>query len=208
MATIVDIDQQKPCKCGCGNFTSGIRLYKNGQSYHTEYCHGHHKGRLGISRPAWNKGLNKIICPTLKRMGYQPGHKPYGNWNHVNERRENDPKFKEKWRQSKKGIPAWNKGITKDKYPHGIAFGPNHGNWKGVGNFRDTEPYRSFCKNIRRNNKPRCQLCNSDKKIHLHHCISISKDKAKALDPSNIAILCKSCHILIHKLLRKKSSGA
>lgn len=207
MAFIIDKIAKKPCRCGCGQLTSGIRLYKNGKPYHPEYCHGHHKGRLGVSYPAWNKGLTKEDCPTLTRMGYQPGHLAYCNWDQVNKRLKEDSDFKEKWRESKRGIPTWNKGLTKDEYPHGIVFGPNHGNWKGVGKFRDTEPYRSFCKKIRRNNNLRCQLCDSDKKIHLHHCTPVAKNKSRAIDPSNVVILCRSCHILIHQILRKKLSG-
>lgn len=199
------------CKCGCGNFTSGLRKYRNGKRYYTEYCHGHHKGRLGISRPAWNKGLTKDECDTLSRMGYQPGHLPYNNWDKINDRIKNDQEFKAKWRLAKKGQIAWNKGLTKDKYPNGIASGKQHGNWKGNERGKiNLSLYAETRKKVYQRDNYKCQQCNSNKrtKLHMHHIIPLFQDPSLAFDMDNLITLCPDCHIKTHRLINSnKSSG-
>ena len=225
------------CACGCGKSFYPFPIYKNQQViknlafydtiigkkgatlYIPLYIRGHHpkcqKGRL--NGQGWNKGLTKETCPILKRMGYQPGHIPYGDWSHVNERLKNDPKFRKKWLESKKGQVAWNKGLTKKDYKNGFASGKKHGNWKGgKRGIYDTAALRAFSKSIMARDKWTCQECGDHNykgrgsriQLEVHHIIAIREDHTLALVPSNAITLCKKCHIktdnygtkLIHKL--------
>lgn len=203
MAIIVDRDKRTRCKCGCGKLTSGIRLYKNGNICYAKYVHGHHKGRLGVSRPAWNKGLTKSTCPTLARMGYQRGHTPYSDWSKINERLKSDPVFKEKWRDAKRGKRAWNKGLTRSQYPHGIVSGEQHGNWCGnTRGSRSLAGYMEFRLYVLQRDNFTCQQCGDRNRkgrgkrivLHVHHKTPVAIDKSLAIDPDNAITLCYSCH--------------
>lgn len=41
----------------------------------------------------------------------------------------------------------------------------------------------------------KCVLCQTKKPLILHHIIPIKQDTTKILDPNNLIILCKSCHL-------------
>lgn len=199
------------CKCGCGKEVTARPYWNSKGKHYPQYCHGHHKGALGISHPAWNKGLTKEVCPILSKMGYQPNHKPYNDWSKVNDRLKNDPKFKERWRQSKLGIPAWNKGLKRHLYPNGIKSGFEHGNWKGVGKIRDQEDYRRLRNFVFQRDKGICQKCGikTSKKNsgHVHHIVPISQDKSKISDPFNLITVCSNCHKFLHSKVHKNQAA-
>ena len=121
------------CECGCGELFFPFPVYgqKGEGLIYPKYKRGHHPNNRVKGKTAWNKGLTKDICPTLAKMGYQPGHKPYNDWSKVNYALKNDRALYAKWLSNKRGKVAWNKGKKKDDYQNGIASGEKHGNWKG-----------------------------------------------------------------------------
>lgn len=193
------------CGCGCGKVFYPFPVYdkgKGGGLRYPEYIRGHHPN-CKKSKPAWNKSLTKEVCPTLTRMGFQPGHEAYNDWSHVNEKLRNDPESRASWINSKLGQVAWNRGLTKADYPNGITSGENHGNWcGGHGGIRDTAAYKSFVKEILKRDHWTCQECGDKNhkgrgsciKLHVHHKIALSENPELALDPSNVVTLCEKCH--------------
>lgn len=199
------------CKCGCGQMTTGFPLYKKGVLRYAEYIRGHHpnckKKHFKKDQEPWDKGLTKETCPTLLRMGFQPGHKPYNNWDKVNERFRIDPEFRDSVKEKRKHTP-WNKGLTKEQYPNGTASGPAHGNWKSnARGIRDLAVAKAIRLQTFKRDNYTCQIC--DKRggnLNAHHIIPYAIDESLALDIDNLITLCKSCHIDIHRS-NKKSSG-
>lgn len=230
------------CACGCNRVFNPFPIYKNSRTeknpdnyikiagnrggllFIPKYIRGHapgcYKSRKG--RPAWNKGLTKELCPTLKKMGFQPGHKPYNDWSHIHEMQRNDPEYRKRWLASKKGQIPWNKGKTKKQYKNGIKSGKEHGNWCGGKNsIVDTAEYKAFCKKILKRDNYTCQHCGDHNHkgrgsrivLDVHHIIARSENPDLILDPNNVITLCRKCHIetdnygtkLIHK--RRKQRG-
>jgi len=125
---------------------------------------------------------------------------------------------------AKIGMPAWNKGLTKEtdsrldferptvfKNGHlvGVRFGrdkncsgEDHFNWKGG---ISKEPYGSGWANtlkesIRERDNYECQRCGISQEelggnLSVHH---IDDDK-KNMNPDNLVCLCRSCHTTIHR---------
>lgn len=203
MNSMIIESMKRPCKCGCGNITSGLRKRdKEGNYQYAEYCHGHHKGNLGTHPTAWNKGLTKEECPVISRMGYQKGHKPYNDFSKINNRLRTDPDFKQKWIEAKKGNPAWNKGLSLQQYPNGITRGEEHGNYKnGTGYQRNRmfPGYKRFTQDIFKRDDYTCQYCNQrGGKLNAHHIVPASIDINLVMEPSNVITLCHDCHFSIH----------
>lgn len=179
-----------------------------------QYIRGHHpncRKNQTSNKPAWNKGLDKSGHPSINRIGFQKGHKPFSNWDHVNKKIKDDPEFYYRWLESKQGQIPWNKGINKKQYPNGIASGPKHGNWKGVGKIRDLEAYRDFRKEMFKRDAYTCQKCGSKKKIELHHIIAVKDSPELIFEPSNVITLCHDCHTQTEnygsKAIRKKQGS-
>lgn len=170
-----------------------------------EYIRGHHPNTTAntAKRAGWNRGMKKGDHPSLERMGYQPGHKPFNDWSHVNRQLREDPELKARWLQAKKGNPAWNKGLTRDQYPNGIASGPDHGNWAGGYNgLRDTAEYERLRQSILKRDNWTCVLCNDHNhvgrgsriKLHVDHIVPVCEAPFRIMDPSNLRTLCEPCH--------------
>ena len=51
-----------------------------------------------------------------------------------------------------------------------------------------------------------CVLCDDNKDLHPHHIIHLANDKSKALDVSNGATLCSTCHSVIHNRIIGKGN--
>ena len=229
------------CQCGCGEEFQPFPIYgsKNTRNHPEEYLQltgkqgailyiprfkrAHNpRIRKGLQGPAWNKGLTKEVCPTLSRMGFQPGHKPYNDWSHVIEKQRNDEEYRKRWLASKKGQVPWNKGKTKDQYRNGIKTGVNHGNWKGGRRgLHDRAEWKRFTKSILKRDHYRCQKCGDHNykgrgsrcTLDAHHIVAVSDNHDLAFEPSNAITLCRKCHIetdnygtkLLHR--RKKQGG-
>lgn len=176
------------CACGCGQTFYPVPKYhpksKGGGKWFPQYIRGHHPScRNGISGPAWNKGLTKGDHPSISRMGYQPGHKPFNDWSKINERLRTDTEFKGKWLDAKKGITAWNKGMIES--PLVI--------WKRL--VHSIYARDGFaCVECGKTGKMR----NGNWNLHAHHIIPILIDPSKIVDPNNVITLCPKCHKQAH----------
>lgn len=200
------------CKCGCGETFMAFPVYRpksEGGGLRTpDYKRAHHPNcRKGLSGSAWNKGLTKDDHPSISKMGFQPGHEPYNDWSHVNEKLANDPDFRARWLEAKKGQVAWNAGLDKSQYPNGMASGPDHGNWAGgLGGFRDTSEWNDLRNEIKRRDNYTCQACGdcnykgrgSRIKLEVHHIVSVREDPSRIWDRSNLTTLCPPCHRQTH----------
>lgn len=202
--------EHRICKCGCGGTFSPFPVYRKksegGGLRYSEYMVGHNpaiKSTQFGKKPPWNKGLTKQVCPTLSRMGFQRGHRPYTDWSRVNERLRNDPKLRRLWLEQKRGKTPWNKGKTKEQYPHGIKSGPEHGNWAGgLGGVQDTAAYQDFRRSIYERDSYTCQLCDdrnhqgrgSRIQLQVHHLVPVCEDASRIMDPTNVITVCLQCH--------------
>ncbi|MDI6789407.1 MAG: HNH endonuclease [Thermodesulfobacteriota bacterium] len=209
--------REQTCQCGCNKTFYPFPVYgKKGEGLrYPQYIRGHHPN-CRKPRPAWNRGLTKEVCPTLNRMGFQPGHKPFNDWSHVIDKQRNDSVYRQKWLASKKGQIPWNKGKTKEQYTNGIKSGPEHGNWcGGRGGYKDTAARKEFVAKILKRDNYTCQSCGDKNKkgrgsrcnLEVYHLVAVSENHSLALDPKNAITLCHTCHIatenygtkLIHK---------
>jgi hypothetical protein len=202
------------CSCGCGETFMAFPVYRKksegGGLRVPEYKRGHHpncrKSQNG-NAPAWNKGLTKQDHPSIKRMGFQKGHPPHNDWSRVNELLASDADVRRRWLRAKQGQTPWNQGLTKDRYPNGIATGADHGNWKGGhGGMRDTSEWASLRKAVQRRDHYTCQMCGdrnhkgrgSKVVLHVHHIVAVCEDPTQALNPDNLITLCAPCHYETH----------
>lgn len=202
------------CKCGCGTefraFPTYRRKSEGGGLRVPEYKRGHHPNGFGTRtgrKPAWNKGLKKSDHPSIERMGFQVGHKPYNDWSKVNQLLKTSSEMKNKWLEAKKGQVAWNKGLTKAEYPNGIATGEAHGNWNGgLRGFRDTAEWKTLRLSIMRRDNWTCQECGdrnhvgrgSRIRLESHHIVAVCHDNSLVSDPNNLITLCHRCHVATH----------
>ncbi len=44
-----------------------------------------------------------------------------------------------------------------------------------------------------------CEICSDDFELHVHHIISRSENPSLTFDKQNLMVLCKKCHLEIHK---------
>ena len=194
------------CKCGCGVEFRAFPVYRKkadgGGLRIPEYQRGHHPNCKKPREP-WNKGLKKGDHPSLERMGFQPGHEPFNDWSHVNELLATDPELRARWLAAKKGQVAWNKGLSRDEYPNGIASGSEHGNWKGgARGHRDTAEYQRFRRRIFERDDYTCQECGARNKegrgqtvyLNMHHVVSVCDAPERIFDLENVITLCEPCH--------------
>lgn len=214
------------CKCGCGESFSAFPTYRSkaegGGLRVPDYKVGHNpnckKSQFG-KVPTWNKGLRKGDHPSIDRMGFQPGHEPYNDWSHVNEKLATDPELRKRWLESKLGQVAWNKGLTKAEYPNGIATGEEHGNWKGGHRGAvDTAAWQVLRRETLKRDNYTCQECGDRNRqgrgsrinLEVHHVEAICDAPDRALDPTNLITLCRSCHYKTHNFGSKavKRSGS
>jgi hypothetical protein len=147
--------------------------------------------------------MKKGDHPAMERMGFQPGHPTFSDWSAVNAALKNDPEFRARWLQSKKGQVAWNRGLTKAQYPNGIASGADHGNWLGgSGGIRDTAAFADFRHMILKRDRWTCQDCGDHNHagrgsrivLHVDHIEPVCVAPDRALDPTNARTLCFECH--------------
>jgi 5-methylcytosine-specific restriction endonuclease McrA len=215
------------CKCGCGETFYPFPVYRSkadgGGLHYPEYKKGHHPNtQNGLKRVRpWNKGLTKDMHPSIAKMGFQPGHKPFNDWAKTKERIQNDPEIRQRWLDSKKGIPTWNKGLTRKDYPRGVTCGPNHGNWRGgKRGIRDSSKYAAFRRSIFERDNYTCQKCEdrnykgrgSRIKLEVHHFVALKENHNLVFDSTNAITLCNPCHKLTDnfgtKLIHKRKNQA
>lgn len=227
------------CICGCGEYFFAFPIYSCKRTkqrpgdyntitgdlgailYLPKYKRGHHPNCQKILKgTAWNKGMTKADHPSISRMGFQPGHKPYNDWSRIHEMQRNDPEYRARWLASKQGQVAWNKGLTKKDYPNGIAHGKEHGNW--CGNKRgahDLAKMKEIKLMILERDKYTCQECGDHNhkgrgsriRLEVHHIISIAEDHTLAFDLNNLITLCHDCHVatenygtkVVHKIRKQ-----
>lgn len=216
------------CKCGCGKEFKAFPVYRSkaegGGLRVPEYYRGHNpncrKTQAG-NVPVWNKGLRKGDHPSIDRMGFQPGHEPYNDWSHVNQRLANDPELRAKWLASKKGQIAWNKGLTVKDYPNGVVTGPANGNWKGGHRGAvDTSAWKRLRVETLKRDNYTCQQCGDRNRkgrgsrinLEVHHIVVVCDAPHLALEPSNLLTLCRPCHFKTHnygsKAVKAKNDAA
>lgn len=195
------------CQCGCGQEFYPLPKYRpkseGGGLKTSRYKRGHHPNTPRDQIAGWNRGLTKDDHPSISRMGYQPGHKPYNDWSHVNEMLANDPELRERWLASKQGQVPWNRGLTKDQYSKPFPTGEAHGNWCGGNNgFRDTSEYRKLRLNILKRDRYTCQICGdrnhkgrgSRITLHVDHIVPVAINPDLGMEPTNLRTLCETCH--------------
>ena len=196
---------ERICVCGCGQTFKPFPKYRpkseSGGFRYPDYIRGHHPKRHKVA--GWNKGMKKGDHPSLESMGFRPGHQPYTDWSHVNEKLRTDSKLRKRWLTAKKGQKAWNEGLIRDQYPNGIAAGPQHGNWAGGhGGLRDTAEYQRFRLAMYKRDKHACQECGdrnhkgrgSRIRLELDHIVPVCDAPERVMDPSNVRTLCRPCH--------------
>lgn len=202
-----EVRESRICQCGCGETFYPFPKYRprseGGGLKWPEYKRGHHPNTPHEQVPGWNRGMKKGDHPSLERMGYQPGHEPHNDWSHVNEMLANDPDLKARWLEAKMGKTPWNKGLSIDGYPNPFPIGKDHGNWcGGKRGFRDSNEYRHLKLKILKRDNYTCQLCGDrnhkgrGKRITLHvdHIVPVCIDPSLGMEPSNLRVLCVTCH--------------
>ena len=202
------------CKCGCGTVFSAFPVYRSkadgGGLRVPEYFRGHspgcRKNQTG-NKPTWNKGLHKNDHPSIDRMGFQPGHKPYNDWSHVNEKLATDPELRARWLASKRQQVPWNKGLTREQYANGFATGSKNGNWKGGHRGAvDTAEWQKLRRETLKRDNYTCQQCGDRNRkgrgsrinLEVHHIVAVCDAPDRALDLSNLTTLCRPCHFKTH----------
>lgn len=201
------------CKCGCNKEFKAFPLYRKkidgGGLRIPEYMRGHHPNvkQFKKNEPTWNKGLKKGDHPSIDRMGYQPGHAPHNNWDHVNAALRNDAELRKRWLDAKQGQVAWNSGLTLNDYPNGIATGADHGNWKGGHRgIVDTAAWQKLRVETLKRDAYTCQHCGDKNRkgrgsrcnLEVHHIVALCESLELALDPDNVITLCRPCHFKTH----------
>lgn len=222
--------QSKKCRCGCGERFDARLNYrvrdKKGKPTYPDYKRGHSpncRKTQTSNKPAWNSGLSKGDHPSMERMGFRPGHEAFNDWSGVNERLRNDPELRQRWLRAKKGQKPWNKGLSKEEYPNGIASGEKHGNWLGGhGGVRDTAAFQEFRRAILKRDRWTCQHCGDRNGkgrgarivLHVDHIEPVCATPERALDPTNARTLCFDCHTKtetygpkVRTYIRKRSAG-
>jgi 5-methylcytosine-specific restriction endonuclease McrA len=58
--------------------------------------------------------------------------------------------------------------------------------------------YKRFFLEVKSRDNNKCIKCGSEKRIHVHHIVSISENGELAADVSNGVCLCKECHTDFH----------
>jgi thymidylate synthase (FAD) len=108
---------------------------------------------------------------------------------------------------------VWNKGKfgyktkphteeTRLKMRGGGSKGPDNNLWRGggsKGNIRKTfDTVKALT--YKREKHFKCERCESNKKLNIHHKIPVSQDPSKINDVDNWELLCQNCHIEHHKV--------
>jgi hypothetical protein len=181
---------KKVCACGCGTEFYPVPTYRpraeGGGRIYADYVVGHNpKSKKAINTgKAWNKGLTKDDHPSIQRMGYQPGHKPFNDWSKVNERLRTDPEFKAKWLESKIGKTAWNKGTGQDNITYAL---------------------NQLVQAVYERDEFKCQNCGkmgtntaTSRSLHCHHIVPVNTNPSLIFEMSNLITLCPKCHKQAH----------
>jgi 5-methylcytosine-specific restriction enzyme A len=194
---------ERQCLCGCGKTFTPRLKQTGGKSFYPEYARGHHpncrKTQTGKDGTSWNAGLKIGDHPSLKRMGYQPGHQPHTTWEAVNAALRSDPDLHAKWVAAKKGKTPWNKGLTKDQYPRGYKTSrkPRSDDPRA---FKHTREYKKFRREMYERDAYTCLHCGSRSgngkrcDLELDHIAPVWEAPHRIMDPENVRTLCKPCH--------------
>jgi thymidylate synthase (FAD) len=123
--------------------------------------------------------------------------------------------------------PTWNKGKRYKGKPHSLEAiekmrasakrGPESNLWRGGVQREERQRIADWCSALRseflKRAQYKCARCGSSHKLELHHIVPVFENKALAMEPSNIEVLCFACHRAHHKILghakswREKSTG-
>ena len=102
-------------------------------------------------------------------------------------------------------IKKW--GLLGDKNPMFGRRGSRHHGWKG-----GQTPYRQFIYSRRElgqfalsifRRDVTCLICGSTHKREIHHIITVAEAPLLIMDPNNVILLCKKCHLAIQGKERK-----
>lgn len=151
-------------------------------------------GYFKTGQVPWNKGLTKKD-PRVKKYGKKIGDTKRGK-----------PLKHDK--QFKKGIEPWNKGQhieNKGTYKKGHLGlkGEKNPNWNGgpkkIQEFRRTNEYNEWRKNVFERDNFTCRKCNvkGGKLIADHHPFGFSKYPEKMYDIDNGRTLCEKCNYVV-----------
>lgn len=179
--------ERKPCKCGCGQLTSG-KINPDTQKA-SDYVWGHNRkgeklgkpsplkgkkrppfskewrekiGKAGLGRTPWNKG-KRLSKEHRKKLSEFLKKTPLNYW--LGKKR---PPFNKKWCKNMARNP-WNKG---KKFPE--FSGKNHPFWKGTTplkeRVRKSFEYRQWRSDVFSRDFFACQTCGyTGKGIQAHH---------------------------------------
>lgn len=124
-------------------------------------------------------------------------------------------KFSEKVRQAmskgRKGIKAWNSGLTKHDDPRIVAYwegkkrlhmtGEKHPFWKGGTQPHDLKERARFRKTIQervfKRDKYTCQICGAKRDLHVDHIQKWSEYVEGRFSMDNCRTVCRACHFEI-----------
>lgn len=212
------------CACGCEQVFEPFPLYindairKNPENYTeikgkrsnlfiSRFKRGHSPLANRFSGESWNRGLKKGDHPSMDKIGFQVGHPAYNDWSQVNDLIKNDPSFRKKWLESKRGKTPWNKGLTSSD-TQSIKSKETHWNWRGgisnIPTARDSREYKQLRLEVLKRDNYTCQECGdrnrkgrgSRIKLEVHHIVSVLENKTLANDKNNLVTLCVKCHRL------------
>lgn len=194
--------EERPCQCGCGQSFKPRLKKKAGEVTFPSCIRGHHpncrKTQTGGKKP-WNAGLKKEDHPSIKRMGFQPGHAPHTTWDHVNDALRSDPDLRARWVEAKKGQVPWNKGKSKEDYPNGFTNNRER-RTEDPRAFKRTTKYKMFRRAMYERDAFTCRHCGARSgngkrcDLELDHISPVWESPDRIMDPSNVRTLCKPCH--------------
>lgn len=119
-------------------------------------------------------------------------------------------KLKEPWRPNKEQIESRRKKIVGRKHSLEWRFAISRGQQRAVAegkhpwkinkdphrdNDRNRLAYKMFREEVLKNAGYKCELCESTKRLHVHHIKCYYKYPALRLDQTNGQCLCQSCHL-------------
>lgn len=187
-----------------GQFVKGIRY-----SPDTEFKKGHHWRE---KQPFWDRKwlteeyVNKKRSAKDIALEFNVTENAILFWlkkHDVNTRSMSEIRKNKRWGLFGTDNPMWNKK------------GELNQNWKGGVSeerqaFYSSQEWKSVCSFVWKRDGATCQRCglkksdSYDMPFHIHHVKSFKYKKLRA-DPSNLVLLCESCHLFVHSKKNTKN---